>query len=64
MWGEVAIPMKLGRRCTTCERRIEETEIEVCETCGREVHEPCDEYRTTFECRDCGDETAIGAVEF
>ncbi|WP_201293952.1 hypothetical protein [Natronorubrum halalkaliphilum] len=56
--------MELGRRCTTCKRRIDEREIERCETCGRDVHEPCTEYRTTFECRDCGEETAIGAVEF
>ena len=56
--------MKIGRRCTTCQRRIEESELVLCETCGREVHEPCDDYRTSFECNRCGDEPAIGAVEF
>ncbi len=62
--GELTIPMKIGRRCTTCGRRVEEAELVICETCGLEVHEPCEEYRTTFECRRCGDETAIGSVEF
>ncbi|ADB61545.1 hypothetical protein Htur_2670 [Haloterrigena turkmenica DSM 5511] len=56
--------MKLGRRCTTCERRIEEHELVRCETCGQEVHEPCEDYRTSFECSRCADEPAIGAMEF
>ncbi len=56
--------MKIGDICTVCETRIDDAEIDVCETCGRELHEPCEEYRTTFDCRHCADETAIGAVEF
>ena len=56
--------MKLGTRCTVCRATVDEGELIVCETCWREVHEPCEEYETTFECRHCGDETSIGAVEF
>ena len=56
--------MKLGDRCTVCDRRIGDREVTYCETCGRGVHERCEEYETTFECRTCGDETWIGAVEF
>jgi predicted RNA-binding Zn-ribbon protein involved in translation (DUF1610 family) len=56
--------MKIGARCTVCGTRIDRGEIRHCETCGRGVHEPCEEYETAFECRHCGDETWVGAVEF
>ena len=56
--------MKIGNTCTTCGDRIEPTELKICDTCGRGVHEPCEEYETSFECRTCGDETWIGATEF
>ncbi|RKD97915.1 hypothetical protein [Halopiger aswanensis] len=56
--------MKLGTICTTCGERIETDQVTVCETCGRGIHDRCREYETTFECRRCGDEQWIGAVEF
>ncbi len=56
--------MKLGNRCTVCGMRIGDQEVKYCETCGRGVHERCEEYETAFECRHCGEETWIGAVEF
>jgi hypothetical protein len=56
--------MKIGTRCTTCGTRPDDSEIATCETCGRGVHEPCEEYETAFECQYCGDEPWIDAVEF
>ena len=56
--------MKIGKICSTCGDRIEPTGIKICDTCGRGIHRPCEEYETSFECRKCGDETWIGAVEF
>lgn len=56
--------MKLGTRCTTCGERIDAADIVTCDVCGRDQHGPCREYETNFECRRCGDETWIDAVEF
>ncbi|WP_187432890.1 hypothetical protein [Natronococcus pandeyae] len=56
--------MKIGNRCTICETQANEREITICETCGRGIHDPCEEYETTFECQYCGDEPWIDAVEF
>lgn len=56
--------MKLGTICTTCGERIGDDDVSYCDTCGRGIHERCEEYETTFECQTCGDELWIGAVEF
>ena len=56
--------MKIGTRCTVCHARVDDVEVVICETCGRGVHEPCQEYETRFECRYCADEPWIDALEF
>ena len=56
--------MKIGSTCTVCNARIEDDAIVHCNTCGRDVHEQCETYETTYECRYCGEEPWIGAVEF
>lgn len=56
--------MQIGNRCTTCNEVVPADECIYCDTCGHTLHEDCAEYVQTFECSECGDETAIGAHEF
>ena len=56
--------MQLGSRCTTCGERVPKAQLVDCERCGRQVHEACEPYETTFECAECADELDVGAVEY
>lgn len=55
--------MMIYKRCTVCHGEIGEGEIEQCGNCGMAVHTECAEFVRTFECRECADEPAVGAVE-
>lgn len=62
--GEVTHSMKLGSKCTVCGSRLTDGDLVECGDCGKRLHERCVEYEQRFECRTCGDEQWIGAVEF
>ena len=55
--------MIVNKRCTVCHGEIGESEIEHCGNCGLTVHTECAEFVRTFDCRECADELAVGAVE-
>jgi DNA-directed RNA polymerase subunit RPC12/RpoP len=56
--------MKLGLRCTTCGEHVSRTDLIECDECGQQLHADCAEWEQTYECKRCGTETAIGALEF
>lgn len=56
--------MLLKRRCTVCGDSVHTGELVECEMCGREMHEPCVEFETKYECERCSDEVWVGALEF
>jgi DNA-directed RNA polymerase subunit RPC12/RpoP len=56
--------MLLKQKCTTCGKRVTETETVQCETCGEHLHASCEAFETKYECSTCGDEEWLGALEF
>ncbi|MFC7133735.1 MULTISPECIES: hypothetical protein [Salinibaculum] len=56
--------MKLGNKCTVCGERVGADEVVRCDDCGNEMHSPCTDFETKYECKQCGSELWIGAVEF
>ncbi len=56
--------MKIGARCTVCGERVGDDEVVHCDQCGSEIHSPCKDFETKFECKECSNEPWVGAVEF
>lgn len=56
--------MLIQNRCTVCHEDVSRSEATRCDVCNRSIHEPCQPYETQFDCPDCADDLAIGAVEF
>jgi predicted RNA-binding Zn-ribbon protein involved in translation (DUF1610 family) len=56
--------MLVHKRCTVCHEDIGENEAELCGNCGLTVHTKCAAFVQTFDCPECAEELAIGAVEF
>lgn len=56
--------MIINNRCTTCNEKITADETARCKTCGSKVHDRCATYELHFECPNCADDAAIGALEF
>jgi len=56
--------MKLGTKCTVCGRRVDRAEFAACGQCDRKLHTACESYVTNYDCKDCGDERWVGALEF
>lgn len=53
----------MAPRCNVCSGRFERSGFVSCPDCGREFHEGCIEYHSTYECSEGADDPAVGAVE-
>jgi predicted RNA-binding Zn-ribbon protein involved in translation (DUF1610 family) len=56
--------MPNGTKCHVCTGRFERSGFVECPGCGLSFHEGCLEYHSKYECPDCADDLAVGAVEF
>jgi len=51
-------------KCHVCTGRFEQSGFVECPDCGKTFHEGCLEYHSEYECADCAEDLAVGAVEF
>lgn len=56
--------MIIHKRCTVCHQDIGDNGVEQYKNCGLTVHSECAEFVKSFDCPQCAEELAIGAVEF